>query len=59
MNKWYYTYKYYFRSFLFQEGDRGGSPGEGSKSKNKVYETFGKAIEDAAIAYKLKKGKIW
>ncbi|XP_066151969.1 uncharacterized protein NSD isoform X2 [Euwallacea fornicatus] len=57
--KFFGTNDYYWvnksRSFLFQEGDKGGSSGEATKFKSKVYETFDQAIEDAARAYALKK----
>ncbi|XP_030759149.1 uncharacterized protein LOC115884634 isoform X2 [Sitophilus oryzae] len=43
------------RSFLFEEGDRGASSGETLRSKNKVYKLYEKAIDDAALAFKLKR----
>ncbi|KAH1021328.1 hypothetical protein HUJ04_010859 [Dendroctonus ponderosae] len=43
------------RSFLFQEGDSEGGPSKPCKSKNKVYLSYTKAIQDAEIAYRLKK----
>ncbi|XP_060527554.1 histone-lysine N-methyltransferase NSD2 isoform X2 [Cylas formicarius] len=53
------TYDHYWvskaRSFLFQEGDQGASPGQVIRSRKPAYETFEKAIQDAAIVYKLKK----
>jgi len=45
---------------LFQEGDTGDvNPKDASRLKGKVYELFGKAVEDAAKAYQLKKGMIF
>ncbi|XP_076253540.1 nuclear receptor binding SET domain protein [Rhynchophorus ferrugineus] len=43
------------RSFLFQEGDTGGSLSELNKPKNRINTCFKKAIEDATLAFKLKK----
>lgn len=50
------TYDHYWvsrsRSFLFQDGDAGQS----TNSKKKVDEAFNRAVEEAVVAHKAKKG---